>query len=430
MFCTGGIRCEKAGPFMEQIGFQQIFQLDGGILKYFEECGGSHYRGECFVFDQRVGVDPALRETDSAQCYVCQSPLTTDDQTDPRYVASESCPYCFRAPDEKMRASIAGREATIKTIASPLPGSVPYDNYRPVLVPASCDSSSLLDFLCKVFPHHSREKWSQLCEAGRFQAYDGSPASGARTIRAGEKYNFHMPGIVEPDVNADIRILHEDEAIIVVNKPAPLPMHPSGRFNKNTLQYFLAHAYSPQRPRPAHRLDANTTGVVVWTRTRHFAKMLHPQFSDGRLEKVYLVRTWGQPDSDEFSCAAPISAEPGIIGSRCVDDEAGLEALTEFCVIHRLTDGTTLLEARPRTGRTNQIRIHLWQLGLPVCGDPAYLREGKIGSSMTLEPTQPPLCLHSWKLLFVHPRTKEHLTFEAPAPGWAADVIPQVLYQE
>ena len=60
MFCTGGIRCEKAGPFMEREGFKNIFQLDGGILKYFEECGGAHYDGECFVFDQRVGVDPSL----------------------------------------------------------------------------------------------------------------------------------------------------------------------------------------------------------------------------------------------------------------------------------------------------------------------------------------------------------------------------------
>jgi UPF0176 protein len=63
MFCTGGIRCEKAGPFMQQEGFAEVLQLDGGILKYFEECGGAHYEGDCFVFDERGGVDPALRET-------------------------------------------------------------------------------------------------------------------------------------------------------------------------------------------------------------------------------------------------------------------------------------------------------------------------------------------------------------------------------
>ncbi len=63
MFCTGGIRCEKAGPFMERAGFQNVLQLDGGILKYFEDCGGAHYDGDCFVFDERAGVDPALRES-------------------------------------------------------------------------------------------------------------------------------------------------------------------------------------------------------------------------------------------------------------------------------------------------------------------------------------------------------------------------------
>jgi UPF0176 protein len=94
MFCTGGIRCEKAGPFMEQAGFKDVHQLDGGILKYFEECGGAHYEGECFVFDRRVGVDPALRETDSVMCFACQMPLTAAEQSDPRYVPDVSCPHC------------------------------------------------------------------------------------------------------------------------------------------------------------------------------------------------------------------------------------------------------------------------------------------------------------------------------------------------
>jgi len=97
MFCTGGIRCEKAGPFMVREGFEQVFQLDGGILKYFEECGGAHYDGECFVFDRRVGVDPELKETGSVLCWKCQMPLTVAEQKDGRYVYEQSCPYCFKA---------------------------------------------------------------------------------------------------------------------------------------------------------------------------------------------------------------------------------------------------------------------------------------------------------------------------------------------
>ncbi|MDP2138468.1 MAG: sulfurtransferase [Candidatus Didemnitutus sp.] len=94
MFCTGGIRCEKAGPFMEHAGFKHVLQLDGGILKYFEECGGAHYDGECFVFDRRVGVDPALRETKSVLCFNCQMPLLEAEQQHPHYVPDKSCRHC------------------------------------------------------------------------------------------------------------------------------------------------------------------------------------------------------------------------------------------------------------------------------------------------------------------------------------------------
>ena len=98
MFCTGGIRCEKAGPYMEREGFENIFQLDGGILKYFQECGGAHYDGECFVFDRRVCVNSALQETSSASCFACQMPLTPQEQKDARYVKGVSCPFCIGQP--------------------------------------------------------------------------------------------------------------------------------------------------------------------------------------------------------------------------------------------------------------------------------------------------------------------------------------------
>jgi UPF0176 protein len=95
-FCTGGIRCEKAAPLLAREGFEQVFQLEGGILKYFEECGGAHYEGDCFVFDRRVGVDPQLRETDAVLCFNCQMPLTLAEQKDPRYVPDISCPHCAK----------------------------------------------------------------------------------------------------------------------------------------------------------------------------------------------------------------------------------------------------------------------------------------------------------------------------------------------
>ena len=423
MFCTGGIRCEKAGPFMEREGFKNIFQLEGGILKYFEECGGAHYDGECFVFDQRVGVDPTLRETDSTQCFACLVPLTKAEQEDVRYVPGKSCPHCFKTPEQQMALTLAARHEAIRRATDPLPGSEPYDNYRPINVPAQCDGATLAEALASVVRHIPADEWAAECARGLVVDANLEPAPATRIVRAGERFRHKFPDIVEPAVNGRIEILHEDEAIIVVNKPAPLPMHAGGRFNRNTLQFILNQVYHPEKPKQAHRLDANTTGVVLLTRTRRFAALLQPQFVRGEVEKVYLVRVQGQPATDVFACDAPISAEPGEVGTRSVDMEAGLPSRTEFRVLRRHADGTALLEARPLTGRTNQIRVHLWHLGFPVCGDAVYLPGQALGTTQTLSVEAAPLCLHSWRVAFVHPLTGVRAEFRAPAPEWGAAAV-------
>lgn len=420
MFCTGGIRCEKAGPFMEGEGFKNVFQLEGGILKYFEECGGAHYDGECFVFDQRVGVDPTLHETESTQCFKCLTPLTAEEQEDERYVAGKTCPYCFKSPDEEMALKIAARQEAIQRVTSPLPGSVPYDNFRPITVPQTCEGLTVLEFLSRVLPHAARSDWERLIAQAFILDPNKAAVTASHWVRPGERYFQRLPSIVEPDVSDRIEILHEDEALVVLNKPAPLPMHAGGRFNRNTLEYILRLVYRPQKPRAAHRLDANTTGLVLVTRTRHFAGLLQPQFSRGEVKKIYLVRVQGRPADDHFQSDAPITSAPGGAGAREVDEENGLPATTEFRVLHRAEDGSTLLEARPLTGRTNQIRVHLWQLGIPVLGDQTYLPDKKLGRVQTLDLAAPPLCLHAWQLEFGHPLTRERIRFTAPSPNWAA----------
>ena len=418
MFCTGGIRCEKAGPFMEREGFKQIFQLDGGILKYFEECGGAHYEGECFVFDQRVGLDPSLQETESTQCFRCQTPLSEADQKNERYVPGQSCPYCFKTPAEQMATTIVRRHEAIARAMTPLPGNVPRDNHKPVNVPQDCDGKTLLETLRRIVPHVSAEYWNGEIGRGLIVDMDRRAIMADKIVRGGERYMHVFPNVTEPDVNPCVEILHEDEALIVLNKPAPLPMHAGGRFYRNTLQHILNEVYHPQKPHPAHRLDANTTGVVLVTRTRHFAGKLQPQFAKGQIEKRYLVKVQGQPKADTFRCDAPISDESGKLGSREVDFASGLESRTEFRVLKRNADGTALLEARPLTGRTNQIRIHCAHLGFPVCGDTAYLGGGKLGDTQTLGVDDAPLCLHAWRIVFTHPLTRERMEFAAPEPEW------------
>jgi UPF0176 protein len=93
-YCTGGIRCEKAAPLLLKEGYREVYQLDGGILKYFERCGGAHYRGECFVFDKRVALGPDLQPTGTAQCYACQAVLSPEEQISPDYQFGLHCPHC------------------------------------------------------------------------------------------------------------------------------------------------------------------------------------------------------------------------------------------------------------------------------------------------------------------------------------------------
>ena len=95
MFCTGGIRCEKASAIMMEAGFTNVKQLKGGVLGYFESVGGDHWNGDSFVFDQRVAVNPSLKETDVVVCFACREPLSSEEQTSPDYVIGVSCPYCI-----------------------------------------------------------------------------------------------------------------------------------------------------------------------------------------------------------------------------------------------------------------------------------------------------------------------------------------------
>ncbi len=419
-FCTGGIRCEKAAPLLELEGFTDVLQLDGGILKYFEDCGGAHYEGECFVFDQRVGVDPALRETQAAVCHNCLAPLTPDEQADPRYAPPHTCPHCHKDADELRAARVACMQEAVDKAGRPLPGSTPCENARPLNVPKRFDGATVLSFLTGLLPHIPEARWAAECAAGRIRDERGAPLAAETVLRAGQRCLHIRPEETEPAVDARIRILHEDEALLVLAKPAPLPMHPGGRYNRNTLAHILGLACAPYKPQPAHRLDANTTGVVVCARTRHFARLLQPLFARGEVEKTYLVRVRGLPAAGTFACDARVSAGPAAAGCRIVDESNGLPAHTEFRVQSRdPADNTALLVARPVTGRTNQIRVHLWHLGMPVLGDPAYLPDNRLGTTQTLAVNAPPLCLHAWKLAFAHPLTGERLQFEAPPPAWA-----------
>jgi len=166
MFCTGGIRCEKAGPLMQQQGFEEVYQLDGGILRYFEEVGGAHYDGECFVFDQRVAVDPQLKETPTTQCYACQAVITETDQQSDLYDPPHACPNCFRKEDEKLGGLLDSRATQLQDATSQLPGSIPYNNVRPVNVPLRHDNQTCLEMFEQMHSHVESGYWKSEFENG------------------------------------------------------------------------------------------------------------------------------------------------------------------------------------------------------------------------------------------------------------------------
>ena len=429
MFCTGGIRCEKAGPYMEMAGFRNVYQLDGGILKYFEEVGGAHYNGECFVFDQRVAVDPSLQETPTTQCYVCQAVVTAEQQQLPQYVPGQSCPACYREVSQTMAELIESRHQQIKTATTPLPGSQPCLNRRPLNVPQRCAGMRLIEFLTDLHPQVEREEWlRRIAESiivptepvrrrrrSKWVA-EPLPLSPDRLVREGERFDQLQAMSVEPDISADIRVLHEDEEFIILSKPAPLPVHASGRFNRNTLRNILNSVWFPCRPHIVHRLDANTSGVMVLCKRKRVASIVQKQFENRQVAKTYLAVVHGHPTAGKFSCDAALSCEAEHGGIRLIDAE-GDDASTAFEVVQRRDDGTTLVRAIPQTGRTNQIRAHLWHLGFPIVGDPAYLPNHQLGSNHTLLPSERAMCLHAESIGF-RDGNGSALTFQSPAPAW------------
>lgn len=304
------------------------------------------------------------------------------------------------------------RNEAIARMTSVLPGSIAYDNYRPINVSQRYDRMTLLDVVCGSHPHIGQTQWLQWFAEGHLLR-GNQVVHPDQPVRGGQQYQHLFPGTIEPDVNSKISVVHEDAAIVLVDKPAPLPMHPSGRFNKNTLTSILSLVYADEKLLPAHRLDANTRGIVLFSRTSQARRHLQGQFESQSVGKVYHARCWGHPTEDCFVSNVAIGRQRSTAGGRDLGGADALEATTEFRVLERFDDDTSLIEAKPITGRTNQIRIHLWEQGLPIVGDPMYLRGGELGATQTKRLGEPPMHLHAKRLTLQHPTSEEKRVFES-----------------
>lgn len=303
-------------------------------------------------------------------------------------------------------------------IACPLPGSVPCDDARPLRIPGRLDGLSLGEALQALFPQVESDIWYVRSEQGLLLTGRGDPADLGRPVRGGEQYTHLARQVVEPGVAGQVELLHLDSALLVVNKPAPLPVHPCGQYRRNTLHFFLHQVWAEERLHPCHRLDANTSGVMVWARGKESARRTQAQFAAGTVKKVYLARVQGWPSFVQTVTELPLESEPGPGGVRDIAAPGqGKACRTEISVLEGHLDNTTTLEVRPITGRTNQIRVHLWHLGHPVVGDPAYLPGGRRSSKVTAQVGEGAMMLHCREIGLTHPLCGKQVVFSA-GPSW------------
>lgn len=219
-----------------------------------------------------------------------------------------------------------------------------------------------------------------------------------------------MTGAATPDFT----IAWRDEHLLVVDKPAGLVVHPARGHREGTLSQLLVEAGvggagggDPDRPGIVHRLDRDTSGLLVVARTEDAHRLLQEALRKRLIEREYLALVEGLPPARSGTIEAPIGRHPRIRTRMAVGGTASREARTHF-TLERSVGEVSLLRLRLDTGRTHQIRVHLQAIGYPVCGDPEYGTPGLLGLRRQF--------LHATRLAFAHPFTGERIEVESPLP--------------
>ena len=211
----------------------------------------------------------------------------------------------------------------------------------------------------------------------------------------------------------ELRIAYEDEHLLVVDKPAGLVVHPAPGHATGTLVHGLLAldvegGDEPERPGIVHRLDRDTSGLLVVARSQEAHRRLQELVREREVEREYLALVVGCPRSRAGRIEAPIGRDRRDATRHSLDTDTPREAITHF-EVEELLRGRALLRVRLETGRTHQIRVHLEAIGLPVAGDPVYGRAGELGLERQF--------LHAARLAFVHPFTGEPVDVSSPLPA-------------
>ena len=284
-------------------------------------------------------------------------------------------------------------------------------------VDAAHEDVRLDTFLTAHLRAHSRSHIKALIETGHITV-DGGTAKPALHLRRGQRVEVVVPpsppATVAPE-DISLPVVFEDEHLLVINKPPALTVHPGAGRPSGTLVNAvlarvpgLARVGSRQRPGIVHRLDKDTTGLLVVAKTSVAYASLSSQVARRTVNRTYLALVHGVLPHEERTITAPIGRHPRH-RTRMAVVPRGREAITRYRVLERLAR-YTLVEAHLVTGRTHQIRVHFAHIGHPVAGDPVYAgRPDELGIGRQ--------ALHAHRLQFVHPASGKEMAFEAPPPA-------------
>ncbi|PST18583.1 RluA family pseudouridine synthase [Mesorhizobium plurifarium] len=319
---------------------------------------------------------------------------------------------------------------------------------------AGDDAAGRLDaFLTEALAgEFSRNRIKSLIEQGAVSINGATVTEPKRKVHPGDTFRIALPEPEDPEPKGEaipLDVLYEDLDLIVLMKPAGLVVHPGAGNWTGTLVNALIHHCGDslsgiggvKRPGIVHRLDKDTSGVMVVAKNDAAHRHLSDQFADhgrsGPLERAYRAVVWGRPRQLKGRIDAPLG-RAGDRTKRAVkreDSDDAREAITHYEVVeryHEKPDGTSLastVECRLETGRTHQIRVHMAHIGHPLIGDPDYGAAFRTKANLLPEPAKavvnrfPRQALHAFMLQFEHPATGETLHFEAPMPADMQELI-------
>jgi 23S rRNA pseudouridine1911/1915/1917 synthase len=317
-------------------------------------------------------------------------------------------------------------------------GTAPGGERRVEIQSDADDAGQRLDrVLQRHLPELSRSRFKQLILAGAIAVDGAEQRDPARRVQAGQRFALLLPepeDAVPAAQPMPLAIRFEDEHLIVLDKPASLVVHPApGNADGTLVNALLAHCGMSltgiggvRRPGIVHRLDKDTSGLLVVAKTEPAHRALSRDFAGRRIERAYSAFVWGVPVPTTGEISGNIGRSPRNRKKMAVvADGRGKAAVTRYRVERRFADHAALIECRLLTGRTHQIRVHLAHTGHPLIGDPVYgtragravTRLGPAGAAIAAYPRQ---ALHARLLGFIHPATGEKLAFESPLP---ADLI-------